>query len=140
MRAWIRTYDRLPEKDKKVLVWYGEGSDSYDIAAVDAHGAWTAAIGEGEIPVCWMALPVPPTGDEDRDIVPAVDIQGEVKDGRLLLDIAEDKESVAELMHCFINGEPAVVNGEGYLVVDIKNEIIGEKVISIFSLRRPVSP
>jgi len=138
MRDWIKAENSLPEKGKKVLVWCGEGIDCYDIAEVDENGAWAGLIREGAFPSWWMSLPVPPTGNED--VVPAAYIKGEVKDGRLLLDIAEDKESVAELMHCFINGEPAVVNGEGYLVVDIKNEIIGEKVISIFSLRRPVSP
>lgn len=138
MRNWIRAEDRLPEKGRKVLVWYGEGLDCYDVAAVDEYGAWTGLLGGGAIPGYWMTLPVPPTAN--KDIVPAADIKGEVTDGRLLLDIAEDKESVAEIMQCYINGDTAVVNGEGYLVVDIKNEIIGEKVISIFSLRRPVSP
>jgi hypothetical protein len=137
MRDWIKTENSLPEKGKKVLVWYGEGCDRYDIAAVDEYGVWTGLLGEGAIPVYWMAFPAPPSGTED--VAPAANIKGEVKDGRLLFDIAEDKESVAELMQCYINGEVAVINGEGYLVADMKSEIIGEKVISIFSLRRPVS-
>jgi len=138
MRDWIRTQDGLPEKGKKVLVWRGEGSDCYDIAAVDEYGSWTGLLEWGTIPGYWMTLPAPPTGN--KDVVPSAGIKGEVKDGRLLLDIAEDKEAVAELMQSYINGEAATVNGERYFVADMLNEAVGEKIVSVFCLRRTESP
>ncbi len=138
MRSWIRTDKRLPKKGKKVLVWCGEGVDRFDIAEMDEGGTWTGLLKESKLPAYWMPLPEPPS--ELRDAFPAGGIIGEVIDGRLMLDIEQDKESVAELMHCYINGEEALINGEKYLVGDIKNEILGEKVISIFSLRRSGAP
>lgn len=137
MRYWIKAENSLPEKGRKVLVWCGEGLDCYEIASIDDNGAWSGMSPGCVPPALWMSLPEPP--GEGKDIVSS-SIRGDVIEGRLLLDIAEDKESVAELMQCYINGCTAVVNGESYLVADIKNEIIGEKVISIFFLHRPVSP
>jgi hypothetical protein len=138
MGKWIKTARGLPKKGKKVLVWCGEGIDHYDIASVDEGGTWTGLLNGSILPDYWTHLPEPPS--ESRDAVPAAGIGGEVIDGRLMLDIAEDKESVAELMQCYINGEEVLINGERYLVGDIKNEIIGEKVISVFSLRRSGLP
>jgi hypothetical protein len=138
MRDWIRIEESLPEKGKKVLVWYGEGIGCYGIAAVDEDAAWTGLLTGCATPACWMPLPEPPS--VIKDVVSAADIKGEVIDGRLMLDITEDKESVAELMQCYINGEAAVVNGESYFVVDMMNEAIGEKMVSVFYLRRSESP
>jgi hypothetical protein len=138
MRDWIRTEESLPEKGKKVLVWYSEGIGCYDIAAVDENAAWTGLLPGCATPAYWMPLPEPPSGI--KDVVSAADIRGEVIDGRLMLDITEDKESVAELMQCYINGEAAVVNDESYFVVDMMNEAIGEKMVSVFYLRRSGSP
>lgn len=137
MRYWIKAENSLPEKGRKVLVWCGEGIDCYKIASLDDNGAWSGMPPGCVSPALWMSLPEPPGGGKD---IASSSIRGDVIEGRLLLDIAEDKESVAELMQCYINGGTAVVNGESYLVADIKNEVIGEKVISVFSLRRPVSP
>jgi hypothetical protein len=134
MGKWIKTDKGLPEKGKKVLVWCGEGIERYDIAAVDEGGKWTGLLKGSAPPAYWTPLPEPPS--ELRDAVPVAGIRGEVVDGRLMLDIEEDKESVAELMQCYINGEEVFINDESYLVGDIKNEIIGEKIISVFSLRR----
>lgn len=132
MRDWIKVEHRLPEKGRKVLVWCGKGIDRFDIAAVGEDGAWTGFTGS-VTPDWWTSLPEPPS--QFKDAAPASDIRGEVIDGRLVLDISEDKESVAELMQCFINGEAVSINGKSYLVMDIKNEIIGGKVISIFTMR-----
>jgi hypothetical protein len=134
MGKWIKTDKGLPENGKKVLVWHGEGDDHYDIAAVDEGGTWTGLLKGSVLPDYWTHLPESPL--ESRDAFPAAGIRGEVIDGRLMLDIAEDKESVAELMQCYINGEEVLIKDERYLVADIKNEIIGGKVISVFSLRR----
>ncbi len=134
MGKWMKTERGLPEKGKKVLVWYGEDIGSYDIATVNEGGVWTGMFVGAGSPTFWMSLPEPPS--ESGDALPQSDIKGEVIDGRLMLDIEEDKESVAELMQCYINGGAVIINNESYLVGDIKNEIIGEKVISVFSLRR----
>lgn len=134
MGKWIKTGTAFPEKGRKVLVWFGEGNEHYDIASIGEGGRWTS-LHEGSIlPAYWMPLPEPPS--ESKDAVQTAGIRGEVINDRLMLDIAEEKESVAELMQCYINGEEAYINDERYLVADIKNEIIGEKVISVFSLRR----
>lgn len=138
MGKWFKTDKGLPEKGRKVLVWCGGGIGPYDIASVDEGGRWTGLLDGSALPEYWMPLPEPPS--ESKDIGPANGIRGEVVDGRLMLDIAEDKESVAELMQCYINGEEVFINDERYLVSDIRNEIIGEKVISVFCLRRPWFP
>ncbi len=134
MGKWIKTDKAAPEKDRKVLVWCGEGiKSSYGIASIDEVGKWTGLPKRSARPLYWMHLPEPPS--KTTDGVPASGVRGTVVDGRLMLDIAEDKESVAELMQCYINGDEVIINGERYLVADIKNEIIGGKVISVFSLR-----
>jgi hypothetical protein len=138
MGRWIKTDKAIPEKGMRVLVWRGEGIDHYDIASVDEDGKWTGLLNRSAPPLYWMHLPEPPS--ESTDSVPAAGVRGTIIDGRLMLDIAEDKESVAELMQCYINGEEVLINDERYLVGDIKNEIIGEKVISVFSLRRSGLP
>ena len=138
MGRWIKTDNGLPEKGKQVLVWRGEGIGRYDIASVAEDGTWRGLRKGSAPPVYWMSLPELPS--ESGDAAPAAGIRGEVIDGRLMIDIAEDKESVAELMQCYINGEVVFINEERYLVADIKNEIIGEKVISIFSLRQSGIP
>jgi hypothetical protein len=138
MGKWIKSERALPERGEKVLVWFGEGAGRYDIASVDEGGAWIGLLKKSVLPAYWTPLPEPPS--ESGDAVPAAGIRGEVIDGRLMLDIAEDKESVAELMQCYINGEEVFISGERFLVADIKNEIIGEKVISVFFLRRSGLP
>jgi len=129
MEEWIKVEERLPEKGMKVLVWSCEASGGYELASIDEYGTWTGALSVTH----WTLLPDPPSGPQ-ADTLPCEACEG-VVDDRLMLDIDEDKETVAELMQHYINGEALIVKGKSYFVVDMKNEIIDEKVWSVFYLK-----
>lgn len=131
---WIKTDKKLPEKGTRVLGWYGDPAYNYDIAFIDDEGSWAGALsGNRTGPSHWMPLPQPP--GEDDGIISLADIKGDIAEDRLMLDIDKEKETVAALMQYFINGSVAVVNGMDYFVIDMKNEIIGGKMMSVFYLK-----
>ena len=134
---WVSVHDRLPEKEGTVLAWYGAPSFSYVLCCLDEDGNWQEeGTGEGATPTHWMPLPEPPGTPE---LAPSPVAQGEVVGDRLVLDIREQKETVASLMQRFIDGRPAIINGEQYLVVDMTNEMIAdEHVSSVFCLKKIV--
>jgi hypothetical protein len=134
---WIRVEDKLPEKGETVLVWSGDGQGGFDLACIGDGGTWErrdrAVDGS---PTHWMFLPGPPGTAYEDD--PLHDIAGEITEERLVLNIDERKEAVAALMQHFIDGRAAVINGERYFVLDMRNEMAGEGVASVFYLKKVI--
>lgn len=125
---WTRVEDYLPEKGLRVLVWNGHG---FKIAEIGGRGKWKGA--GLRRPTHWMHLPkAPRIGDGG----PGFGIRAEVANDRLSLDIEKEKETVALLMQHFIDGNPVVINGKGYFVVDMKNEMLEENLASVFYLKK----
>jgi hypothetical protein len=132
---WIHVEERMPEKGETVLVWNGDGQPGYDLAYIGEGGTWEKKDqGEEWAPTHWMSLPGPPGTAHEAGAVD--DITGEITDERLVLDIEERKETVAALMQHFIDGRAAVINGEKYFVLDMKNEMADGEVASVFYLKK----
>lgn len=130
MTNWIRTAEHKPEKGEKVLAWHPERG--FEICRIDGTGVWCGSDGTCVEPTHWLALPDPPADQGDETL--SAGISGKVVDGRLLLDIDEDKETVAALMQHYLRGDAAVVNGARRFIVDMKNEMIDGKMVSVFIL------
>lgn len=65
MPEWISVKDRLPEEDRKVLVWADNRfsiAEIYDKDMLTGEPVWSYT-GIGCDPLYWMPLPEPP--DED---------------------------------------------------------------------------
>ena len=131
MTNWIESSEKMPEKGEKVLAWYaGKG---YEIDCIEESGSWSGSPGkEGGGPTHWMPLPAPLGSSRDESL--PTGIQGEVVEDRLMLDIDEEKETVAVLMQHYLRGDAATVNGERRFIIDMKNEMIDGKMVSIFFL------
>ena len=132
---WIRTEEKLPGVESKVLAYYGDPVFRYDIVFIDESGNWTATFSaDRTVPSYWMPIPEPPSEEEAPQSPYGISV--EVVEDRVMLDIDEEKEVVAALMQHFIKGDTAIVNGTDFFVIDMKNEMIGEKIVSVFYLRR----
>ncbi len=129
MTKWISADERFPEKGEKVLVWCCGENEGYGLDSLDEQGFWV----EMKSVTHWMELPEPPSMVQRA--VPETDIRVEITDDRLMIDIDEDKETFAVLMQCYINGNVAGINGESFFVVDMKNEMINDKMVAVFYLR-----
>jgi hypothetical protein len=126
---WIKTSDKHPAAGMQVLTWRADNSD-YVISAVDETGGWK---GLSAAPTHWMTLPDPPM--ENSANAQGNDIKGDIIDGRMSLSMDEQRETVAELMQFYISGNKVLVNGIGYYVVDMENEIDAAQVVTIFYFR-----
>ena len=62
VQKWISVKDRLPEEDKRVLVWVGENDRYFPIIDTDRvhNGRW---VRWDEYISHWMPLPQPPKGE-----------------------------------------------------------------------------
>lgn len=131
---WIKCEDRLPESGVRVIAWYEGTSYGYDLSEVDENGQWKGVLsGNGLSPAFWMAFPALPAAVMEEAIQGS--LKGEIIGGRLIYDIEEDKEAVAELMQHYINGREACINDGSYYVVDMKNEMVGDKLVTSFYLK-----
>ncbi len=122
----------MPEKGERVLAWHPDRG--FEIGCIDGAGVWCGPDGEYRVePTHWQLLPAPPAdrGNEEA----TAGISGEVVDGRLKLDIDADKGTAAVLMQHYIRGDAAIVNGVRCFIVDMKNELIDGKMVSVFFLR-----
>lgn len=125
---WTKVDDRLPEVGLSVLAWNGHG---FKIAKIGWHGKW---VGAGvRKPTHWMRLPEPPLGTNEGL---HSEIRAKIINDSLSLDIEQEKEKVASLMQHFIDGTPIVINADSYFVMDMKNEISGKNLASVFYLKK----
>ncbi len=134
---WTDINERLPARGLTVLVWYGDGSAGYGLARFDEGGNWEE-IGphQENAPTHWAFLPEPPGAACDD--VASAGIKAEIAEGRLVLNVGKERETFALLMQHFIDGSSAIINGERYFVVDIRNEADGEGMASVFYLKSDV--
>jgi hypothetical protein len=131
MTNWINSAEKKPEQGREVLAWHPDRG--FEICRFDGDGSWHGPSEQGEDgPSHWMPLPDTPA-DAPNESGPSL-IRGDIVEDRLMLDIDEDKETIAVLMQHFLEGDAAVVNGERRFIVDMKNEIVDGKMISIFFL------
>jgi len=129
---WISVEDEMPDLQKKVLIWKGGENVDYGISFLDDLGLWSG-MPDGSSPTHWMPLPGAP--EAAGGVTLPQSVTGKIADGCVMFRLDEDKETIAALMHHYITGEPARIQGGLYYVTDMKNGISDSHVVTTFLLK-----